>query len=93
MKKVIKTSGVKIAKKIRGLARLSKYQMAFELFRSWESYKYLEEKGEVFTALDIVELYRLSGMSLEDFWNLIVDEAEKLRKLKKRTKGKPSKLR
>lgn len=84
---------MKLVKKIREAAGLSRYAMAYALWRSWDAYNYLEDRGKVLSVLDVVELQKLSGLTLEKFWELLVEEAESQKKGRKRTKGKPSKLR
>lgn len=75
--------GMELARKIRKSTGLSRYEMAAKMLRSWDSYNYLEQKGELVTLLDLVLLRSVSGMSVKDFWELVEEEAAAMRKKRK----------
>lgn len=77
-------SGVKLVEIIRKKKGWNQWEMKKAMNRSIQSYIYLEEKAKTIAPDELVALFKISGLTLKEFWALVVEEAS--RKIVKKTK-------
>ncbi len=77
-------SGMRLAKIIRESKGLKPWQMHKVLGRkSVQSYLQFERSAKKVTLSELIKLYELSELSLDEFWRILISSIESDKKVKK----------